>query len=696
MHSGLVLGLAIAVSAAALGAQGGAAGRAMTIDDLIGGVRIADPQLSPDGRSVVYVRTTTDPKSGARNADIWSVPADGSGAAKELIGGAKSENTPRFSADGKRLAFISTRDGAPQVFVANADGSGVRKVTDLAKGVMPPLVFSPDGSKVAFVSDVYPDCADEACNRKRAEEAEKNPVKVHRLTRLLYRHWDEWRENVRHHVFVAAVDGGAARDLTPGDYDSPPGQQEDAAIAFSPDSRTLAFVSNREGHDKEAWTTNNEVFLVPVGGGEPRKVTNNPGADVEPVFSRDGRTLFVRAQRRAGFEADRWYLDAYDVAAGTKRTLFTTPDISVSHMTLSTDGSTIWFTAGQEARDHVFTVPAAGGTPKRVLQGGSISGIQPHTDFFVFSRSSLTEPPDVYRAALDGSGTKALTRANAEWLKDVAFSQPESQTVTVGGRAIQYWLIKPPNFDPAKKYPVVFLIHGGPQGVWGDAWSTRWNPSLWAAQGWVVAAPNPTGSTTFGQQFVDDISGDWGGRVMTELDAVFDTVSKMPFADAQRMGIAGASYGGYAVNWIIGHSNRFKAAVSHDGVFNLESMSLATEELWFTEWEFGGRAWDPKARAQFAKWSPHLFANNIRTPTLIITNELDFRVPVDQGLQMFTALRRNGVPSEALVFPDEGHWVLKALNSRVWHEAVFGWLNKYMNEERGTKDGAAGKRHQER
>jgi dipeptidyl aminopeptidase/acylaminoacyl peptidase len=313
-----------------------------------------------------------------------------------------------------------------------------------------------------------------------------------------------------------------------------------------------------------------------------------------------------------------------------------------------------------------------------VLRGGSISGIQPHASFLVFSRSSLTEPPDVYRASLDGTGMKPLTRANASWLKDVAFSQPESQTVNVGGRAIQYWLIKPPNFDPAKKYPVVFLIHGGPQGVWGDAWSTRWNPSLWAAQGWVVAAPNPTGSTTFDQKLVDDISGDWGGRVMTELDAVVAAVAKMPFSDAQRMGIAGASYGGYAVNWIIGHTDRFKAAVSHDGVFNLESMSLATEELWFTEWEFGGTAWDQKTRAQFAKWSPHLFAHNIKTPTLIITNELDFRVPVDQGLQMFTALRRNGVPSEALVFPDEGHWVLKALNSRVWHEAVFGWIRKYL------------------
>ncbi len=309
----------------------------------------------------------------------------------------------------------------------------------------------------------------------------------------------------------------------------------------------------------------------------------------------------------------------------------------------------------------------------------------------VFAKSTLTAPTELFRIAADGSGVRQLTNLNASWLKDVSFSAPESLTVTgAAGASVQYWLIKPPDFDPAKKYPVVFLIHGGPQGAWEDAWSTRWNPSLWAAQGWVVAAPNPRGSTSFGQKFVDEISGDWGGKVMVDLNAVFDTVSKMPFADASRMGIAGASYGGYAVNWLLGQTDRFKVAVSHDGVFNLDSMGMSTEELWFPEWEFGGRSWDAKARAQYAKWSPHLHAQKIKTPTLIITNELDFRVPVDQGMQLFTVLRRNGVPSEMIVFPDEGHWVLKALNSRYWHETVFAWIGKHLTrcgdaaEQRGS------------
>jgi dipeptidyl aminopeptidase/acylaminoacyl peptidase len=672
---------ACAVAAACtLTAAGQGGRRAMTIEDLIVAPRVADPQLSPDGRTVLFTQTTTDGKTGRRNADIYRVPADGSGDTQPILSGDRSETTPRWSPDGKRIAFFSNREGnSTQVFVANADGGDVKKLTDVANGAQGPLVWSRDATRIAFVADVYPECTDNDCNTQRFAEAEKNPVKVHRLTRLLYRHWDQWRENVRHHVFVTTVADGRTRDVTPGDCDSPPMMQEDAALAFSPDGRTLAVVSNREGNDKESWTTNNDIFLIPVEGGEPRKLTQNPAADTHPMFSPDGRTLFVLAQRRPGFESDRWYLDAYDVEKGTKRTLFTEPDISVGEYTLAPDGASIWFTAGEQARTSLFSVPLAGGQPKRVLKMGSIAGIQAGPDFLTFAASSLTAPAEVFRVGTDGAGLRALTKANEKWLSQVAFAQPESLTVTAAGGPVQYWLIKPPAFDASKKYPVVFLIHGGPQGVWGDAWSTRWNPSLWAAQGWVVVAPNPSGSTTFGQQMVDRISGDWGGRVMAEIDGVVSAVTKLPYTDSKRMGIAGASYGGYAVNWILGQQpDRYRAAVSHDGVFNLDSMSMATEELWFTEWEFGGRPWDAKARAQFAKWSPHLHAHKIKTPTLIITNELDFRVPVDQGLQMFTVLRRNGVPSEALVFPDEGHWVLKALNSRVWHEAVFGWLKKYL------------------
>ena len=389
--------------------------------------------------------------------------------------------------------------------------------------------------------------------------------------------------------------------------------------------------------------------------------------------------MFVRAQRRPGFESDRWYLDAYDRSGGGKRTVFASPDISVTDYALSPDGSIIWFTAAQQGQEALFTVPSAGGSPARVVQVAD--------QFLGRGRSILC---DRFQVFVDGAARNlsGFGRRQIHLRADARKRVMVERGVVPGARE-SHSDRRRRSKDPVLAHQTATVrsreeISGGvsdprrSEGSWDDAWSARWNPSLWAAQGWVIAAPNPRGSFGFGQTFVDDISGDWGGKVMTDIDAVVNAVAKMPFTDSQRFGIAGASYGGYAVNWILGHTNRFKAAVTHDGVFNLESMSLATEELWFSDWEFGGAPWTAKARAQFARFSPHLYANNIKTPTLIITNERDFRVPVDQGLQMFTVLRRNGVPSQALVFPDEGHWVLKALNGRAWHEAVFGWMKKYL------------------
>ena len=655
--------------------------RAMTIDDLIGAVRVGDPDLSPNGKQVVFTRTTTALDTGRRNADIWTVPADGSESPKELIGGDKNETSPRFTPDGKRVAFISNRDGAPQVYIASSDGKGIKQITKLSAGVQPPLLVSPDGTKVAFVSDVYPQCHDEECNRQMRESAEKDPVKVRVLTGLPYRHWDEWRIGIRHHVFVTDIDSGSAHDVTPGDFDSPAHFYEDNAIAFSLDSRSIVFVSNRDGRDREMLNTNRDVWLVPATGGELKKITSNLAADTQPVFSPDGKLLAILAQRRPGFESDRWYIDLYDQATGAKRTLFESTDLSADEMIFSANGTSIFFTADEKGLTNLYMVSASGGTPKLVTKGGSINQLRAGPDFILFSKSTLTAPPELFRVGMDGSSVKQLTNENANWLNQINPAQPESLTVNgAGGTTIQYWLLKPPDFDASKKYPTVFLLHGGPQGDWSDGWSYRWNPALWASRGWVVAAPNPRGSFGFGQKFVDEISQDWCGKVMGDLNAVFEAVGKMPFVDPQRLGVAGASYGGYAVDWLIGHTDRFKAAVSHDGVFNLETMSLESEELWFTDWESGGPPWSAAARRHFARCSPHLSANRIKTPTLIITNEQDFRVPVDQGLQLFTALRRNGVASETLVFSNEGHWVLGALDSKRWHETVFGWMAKYIGQ----------------
>jgi dipeptidyl aminopeptidase/acylaminoacyl peptidase len=660
-------------------ADGGAqAKRALTIADVVGAARISEPTLSPDGRLVAFVHTTIDRDSGKRNADVYVVPADGSAAPLLVAGGPSTQNSPRFLPDSKRLAYLSGTDDSAQVFTVGVDGREPKQLTKLKLGVQTPLVVSPDGRLIAFVSDTFRDCKDEACNGRRADAEEHATVKVRRLTDLMFRHWDEWRDTKRHHVFVATVDGGEPRDVTPGDFDAPPHNYEDASIAFSRDSRQLAFVSKRDGRDVEAWSTNMDVWLTSVSGGELRKITPNLAADQTPLFSTDGRSLIARSQRRAGFESDRWYLDVYDLMTGAKRTVFTTPDLSVDEMALSPDGASIWFTVPEQGRENLYSVPFTGGAPKRVATGGVIGSVSAGNGFIVATRSTMTSPAELVRIAGDGT-TTPLTHEHAAWLRDVTIPAPESLTVPgAGGATVQYWLLKPPNFDPSRKYATVFLIHGGPQGNWDDGWGTRWNPALWAAQGWVIAAPNPRGSTGFGQRFVDEISQDWGGKVMADLDAVFAAVTAMPFVDSNHLGIAGASYGGYAVNWIIGHTNRFKAAVSHDGVFNLESMAFATEELWFPEWEFGGPPWSAAARANFAKWSPHLSVDKVKTPTLIITNERDFRVPVDQGLQMLNALRRNGVPAEALVFPDEGHFVLKPLNAMRWLDAMFEWMRRYL------------------
>ena len=663
--------------------------RVMTIDDLITTVRVADPQVSADGKRILYTRTTTTLDTGRRNSDIWFVSSDGSAPARQLVGGDRSENTARFTPDGKRVVFISNRDGEPQIYVADADGRDPKQLTKLAAGVQGPVVVSPDSKKVAFVSDVYPACKDEECNKRMRETGEKEPVKVLELTHLPYRHWDEWRINIRHHTFVTDLDSAETHDVTPGDFDSPPHFYEDGGIAFSADSRSIAFVSNRDGKDKEMMNTNRDVWMVPVTGPDQgaKKITTNPAADEQPTFSPDGKILAMRSQRRGGFESDRWYLDLYDPATGMKRTLFESPDLSVNDFVFSKDGHTIYFTAEDKALVNLYSVPVTGGAPKLIAKGGSISQIHAGPDFILFAKSSMTAPTDLYRVSLEGGAPKQLTDENAAWLNQTSTPQYDTLTVTgAAGASVQYWLLKPPNFDASRRYPTVFLIHGGPQGAWEDGWSYRWNPALWASQGWVVAAPNPRGSVGFGQKFVDEISQDWCGKVMTDMTAVFDTVVKLPYVDPQRTAIAGASYGGYAVDWLIGHTDRFKAAVSHDGVFNLETMSLESEELWFTDWESGGPPWSQAARRHFARCSPHLSAANIKTPTLVITNQQDFRVPVDQGLQLFTALRRNGVPSEALVFPDEGHWVLGALNSKRWHERVFGWMNKYLSTGgNGTK-----------
>ena len=656
-------------------------GRVFTIDDLIKTRRVGDPQISPDGRVVAYTITDTDKSANRRTTQIYLISVDG-GEPRQLTNGKVSSSSPRWSPDGRKLAFIAARDGEPQVWTIDVESGETRKVTDVALGASDP-VWSPDGRWIAFTSEVYPDCDSDNCNRQRQETAAASKIKAKITERLLYRHWTAWKDGKRNHVFVVAGDGGEARDLTPGDFDAPPfslGGMTD--YAFSPDSKELAFARNTD--KVEAISTNADVFVVAVAGGEPRRITgDNPANDLSPRYSRDGRYIAYRAQAQAGFEADRWRLMLYDRRTGQSHSVSESLDNNVESFAFAPNGERILAVVHERARQPIYDIPLYGAAVRRLISDGFNDDLDVATDgrSIVFTRQSLIRPAEICRASIQGGVVNLLTHTNDALYSEFNFKQPEELTWEgAGGVKVQGWLIRPANFSAARKWPLVVLIHGGPQGAWNDAWSYRWNPEAFAAAGYLVFMPNPRGSTSFGQRFTDEISGDWAGKAYADILNGVAYVATLPFIDRERIGAAGGSYGGYMVNWIAGHNDdprvRFKALVSHAGLFNLMSMYGATEELWFPEWEFKGTPWTNPD--MYRRWSPHMSVKDFRTPTLVIHGEMDYRVPVTEGLQMFTALQRQGVESKLLVYPDEGHWILKPQNSELWYSTVLDWFERYL------------------
>jgi dipeptidyl aminopeptidase/acylaminoacyl peptidase len=652
--------------------------RRFTIDDLLKVRRVSDPQVSPDGKHFAFAIGDVNFDANRVVTHIYLMPINGS-SMKQLTTGDSSATSPRWSPDGKKIAYTT----GGQIWVMDADGDNKEQVTKIVTGAGGP-VWSPDGRWIAFTSDVYPDCKDEACNKHKEDEAAKSKVKAHVTDRLLFRHWNEWRDVKRTHVFIVPSNGGQPRDLTPGDFDAPPyAVAGDIDYAFSPDSKELAYLRNPD--KVEAISTNSDIYIVPLTGGAARNITaQNRGYEDSPVYTDDGKYILYRSQATAGFEADRWRLMSYNRATGTSTELLRGFDLNVEDVVPSPDGNSIYFTAGERGGHPVYKVATSGGAAQKVLDNvfATNLNITPDGKGLVFASTSLAKPAEVYQANADGSGLEALTRVNAELMSRAGLQEAEEIEWTGAvGKKVQGFVVKPLNFDPARKYPLVVLIHGGPQSAWNDAWSFRWNPQVYADAGYVVFMPNPRGSLSFGQQFVNEISADWGGKVFIDLkNGVADVLRRYSFIDRNRLGAAGASYGGYMVDWILGHNNdprfQFKTLVSHAGVYNLTSMYGATEELWFPEWEFKGTPWTNPA--MYERWSPHRFANNFATPTLVTAGELDFRVPYTESLQLFTALQRKGVESKLLLFPDEGHWVLKPQNSKLWHDTVLEWLNKHL------------------
>jgi len=649
--------------------------RAIAFEDLISFGRITDPQISPDGKTVAFVVTYQLMEENKAASNIYLVPVSG-GEIHQMTNAKGQNSNPRWMPDGRTIAFISSRDGESQIWTIPVTGGEAKKVSHIAAEAAG-LIISPDGKWFAFTSEIYPDCPDEDCNAKRMQEAGKNKVKAKIFNRLPYRVWNYWKDGKRSHLFVMPSDGGKANDVTPGDFDTPPidlGGYWD--YAFSPDSKEIVFTKNPD--TLVAVSTNNDLFVVSLEGGKEKIITDNSANDSQPVYSPDGKYIAYLMMRRPGFEADRRELVLYERASAKLINLTEKFDYSVKDVVWSPDSKSLFFNADDKGNISVFKVGIDGKKVMAVLSNGwnSRLTITPDGKTIIILRESTFMPAEIFSMDNNGKNLKQITFINRDRTAALEMNKLENFWFEgAEGTKVQGFMLKPPFYNSVKKYPVIFLVHGGPQGQWGDDFHYRWNTQMFVSRGYVVIMINPRGSTGYGQTFTDEISKDWGGKVYEDLMKGLDYVIRTyPFIDSSRIAGAGASYGGYMMNWILGHTDRFRCLVSHDGMFNPASAYGTTEELWFNEWEFGGTPY--KNPELFKKWSPMEFTKNFKTPTLVVHSQQDYRLDVSEGFQLFTALQRQGVKSKMLYFPDEYHFVTKPLNVELWYKTVLDWIDE--------------------
>jgi len=653
--------------------------RALEYRDLLTVRRLSGLAVSPDGRWAAVAESEINPETYARGTRILLLPLAG-GEPQPFVIDSTGASSPMFTPDSRALLFTSSRSGSSQLYRLPLDSGGEPACLTSQSGGITGAALSPDGRLILYTARVLVDSQEVFTDKPGAAP------RARIFDTLFYRHWDAWRNGAYSHLFIAPAEPGAqALDLTPGKVDCPPaalGSRKDFAV--SPDNRHVYYAANRD--EVVARSTNNDLWRVGLDGKGLERVTSNPANDNTVLFSPKGKVLAYRAMKRAGFESDKHDIWLLDTSTGRRVCLTGEFDRSAEELAWDPKGETLYFTAESEGRVSIFSVPARldGPAPKavRLTNEGSWSGISvtPDGKSIVALRQALTRPNEVYILPLDGKPARPLTSRNKDWLAQVELTPAEDFWFEAeDGVKVHGYLVRPPQFDSSKKYPLVYLIHGGPQGAWTDEFHYRWNAQLFAAWGYVAVMVNPRGSTGYGQKFTDQITGDWGGLVYRDLMRGLDYVlANYSFVDSTRMGAAGASYGGYMVNWIEGHSRRFKCLVNHDGVYNLESMYASTEELWFPEWEFGGTPWENPTL--YRQWSPHRFAADFATPMLVIHGDRDYRVPSEQGLMVYTTLQRKGIESKMLYFPDEGHWVLDPVNGRIWNETIRQWLDKHLKK----------------
>jgi dipeptidyl aminopeptidase/acylaminoacyl peptidase len=650
--------------------------RAFTIEDLYRVKNISDLHLSPDGQTLIYVVTTSDLGRAKRNSHIWRMNVDGSNP-RQLTTSDSTESSPSFSPDGKQIFFVNSKDS--NIYVMPAGGGDWRKLTSISTGVSDPL-RSPDGKWIAFSSDVYPECnGDDACNKKIAERWEAGPLKAHLADELLYRHWASWKDGTRTHVFITNTATGETRDVTPGNYDAPPFQLGGPLqYDFSPDSKELVYVSN---HDPvPAVSTNNDLWLLPLDDKEanPRNITAaNPAYDGSPKYSPDGKYIGYRTQKLPGYESDLFRVAVYERATGKSTVLTESFRNWIDEFRWSKDAKTIYFIGEVEGQNPLFRLDVNSKAIARILADKTIdaSDFDANEQRLFYIKRSVGEPQEIYTAQIvNGKAANAtkLSRVNDQLMNEVDVRPAETMWVTgSGGERVQVFIVKPHNFDPSRKYPLILNVHGGPESNWSDAFRGDWQ--VYPGVGYIVAFPNPHGSTGFGQDYTAQIAGDFGGRVFEDLMKVTDALEKLPYVDSTRMGAMGWSYGGYMMMWFQGHTDRFKA-IAMMGMYDLRSFHGATEELWFPEWDLKGK---PGTSPDYEKWSPSNFVKNFKTPTLVISGERDYRVPYTQSLHFFTDLQQMKVPSRLIIYSNAGHWP-SWYEMALYYTAHVEWFEKYL------------------
>jgi dipeptidyl aminopeptidase/acylaminoacyl peptidase len=657
--------------------------RAFTIADLYKIKNVNDPQISPDGKKVAFVVTEYFLEKGKSNSEIYVMDADGSNL-QRMTNNPASESHPRWSPDGKFILFVSTRDNGAQVWKLPVAGGEPTQITDLSTGVSHPTWLS-DGNRFGFSSKVFPECgADDDCNKKIKTSMSDGPIQAHLADDLLFRHWNFWKDGKRSHTFLFDSEKNSYIDLTPGDYDAPSfSLGGGAGFSFSPDGAELCYVSN---HDVNEWeTTNKDLWLVPTSGGNAVNITDeNEAYDGDPAYSPDGRYIAYLMQTVPTYESDRIRLVIYDRSTKQKTTLTEEFDNWVSGFQWAPDSRSIYFTADVRGHVPLYNVDIKTNRIRKVIDVKTIDAfdISPDGKWVVFARRSVGQPREIWRASTNGRNLQRLTSFNKS-VEDAVDIRPaeEMWIPSPTGKKIHTFIVKPHDFDPGKKYPLILNVHGGPQSQWTDAFRGDWQ--VYPGAGYIVAFPNPHGSTGYGQEFTAEISKDWGGKVFQDVMAVADSLSKIAWVDEERLGAMGWSYGGYMMMWLEGHTDRFKAIAAMMGVYNLTSMWGTTEELWFPQWDLDGTPWESDL---YEKWSPHIYAKNFKTPCLVITGEQDYRVSYTQSLEFFTTLQKLGVPSRLIVFKNDGHWPNFVKSMPLYYNAHLDWFHKYLGGEAAPYD----------